>query len=125
MLVWRGRALDKIWIPWLLTTITAIVWTLVVEFAIPDYKRTDFSSYETFFALVLNSSLAFLLVFRLNRSAERFWNARANWGNIVAHSRTLVSGVIALVVLYFLYGNEESKAFFDGGLPSCRVRLRD
>ena len=30
----------------------------------------------------------------------------------------LVSGVIALVVLYFLYGNEESKAFFDGGLPS-------
>ena len=30
----------------------------------------------------------------------------------------LVSGVIALVVFYFLYGNEESKAFFDGGLPS-------
>lgn len=30
----------------------------------------------------------------------------------------LVSGVIALVIFYFLYGNEESKAFFDGGLAS-------
>ena len=26
----------------------------------------------------------------------------------------LVTGIIALVVLYFLYGSEESKAFFDG-----------
>ena len=54
----------------------------------------DFSSYEVFFALVLNSSLAFLLVFRLNRSAERFWNARASWGTIVAHSRAIVNGVL-------------------------------
>ena len=30
----------------------------------------------------------------------------------------LVTGIIALVVLYFLYGNEESKAFFDGRLPA-------
>jgi putative membrane protein len=43
---------------------------------------------------VLNSTLAFLLVFRLNRAASRFWVARRFWGDIVAKTRSLVSGVI-------------------------------
>lgn len=30
----------------------------------------------------------------------------------------LVTGVIAIVILYFLYSNEDSKAFFEGRLPS-------
>ena len=94
----EGRAFDRIVLPWLLVTINAIVWTILVEQYFNERDEAsieiDFSSYEVFFALVLNSSLAFLLVFRLNRSAERFWNARASWGWIVALSRTMVSGIL-------------------------------
>ena len=45
-------------------------------------------------SFVLNSTLAFLLVFRLNRAAERYWDARRFWGDIVAISRTIVSGIL-------------------------------
>jgi ion channel-forming bestrophin family protein len=46
------------------------------------------------FSFALQSTLAFLLVFRVNRAAGRFWVARRHWGDIVAHSRSLVSGVV-------------------------------
>ena len=42
----------------------------------------------------LNSTLAFLLVFRLNRAASRYWSARHYWGDIVAQIRSFVGGVI-------------------------------
>jgi ion channel-forming bestrophin family protein len=45
-------------------------------------------------SFVLNSTLSFLLVFRLNRAASRFWTAREFWGNIVAQTRSFVGGVI-------------------------------
>jgi ion channel-forming bestrophin family protein len=45
-------------------------------------------------SLSLNSTLAFLLVFRLNRAASRFWTARHYWGDIVAQTRSFVSGII-------------------------------
>ena len=115
----EGRALDMYLLPWVLVTLNAAIWTYVVEEGYINLSSSnnyndntddqnggesgartsvlaevDFSSYEVFFALVLNSSLAFLLVFRLNRSAERFWNARASWGIIVAHSRAIVNGVL-------------------------------
>jgi ion channel-forming bestrophin family protein len=38
--------------------------------------------------------LAFLLVFRLNRAASRFWAARKYWGDIVAQTRSFASGII-------------------------------
>lgn len=44
--------------------------------------------------MVLNSSLAFLLVFRLNRCAMRFWEARGYWGNMTHNIRNLVSGIL-------------------------------
>lgn len=31
----------------------------------------------------------------------------------------VATGVIAIVILYLLYGNEESKAFFEGRLPAA------
>jgi ion channel-forming bestrophin family protein len=46
------------------------------------------------FSFGLHSTLAFLLVFRVNRAADRFWVARRHWGDIVAHVRSLVSGII-------------------------------
>jgi ion channel-forming bestrophin family protein len=45
-------------------------------------------------SLSLNSTLAFLLVFRLNRAASRFWSARHYWGDIVAQTRSFVGGII-------------------------------
>ena len=93
LLVWEGRALDRIYFPWTLVTVNAIVWTFFVENVL-DERETEFTHFENFFALVLNSSLAFLLVFRLNRSAERFWVARGAWGTIIALGRCLVGGVL-------------------------------
>jgi putative membrane protein len=94
LLVLEGRALDRILFPWILVTANAIVWTLIVEHYFEERTETDFSHFENFFSLVLNSSLAFLLVFRLNRSAERFWVARGAWGTIIALGRCLVGGVL-------------------------------
>jgi putative membrane protein len=94
LFVLEGRALDRIYFPWFLVTVNAIVWTYVVENFVEEIRDTDFSHFENFFALVLNSSLAFLLVFRLNRSAERFWVARGAWGTIIALGRCLVGGVL-------------------------------
>ena len=44
--------------------------------------------------MVMNTSLAFLLVFRLNRCAMRFWEARGYWGNMTHLTRNLVSGIL-------------------------------
>ena len=50
--------------------------------------------WDTVYALVLKTSLAFLLVFRLNRCAMRFWEARGYWGNLAHITRNLVSGIL-------------------------------
>ena len=92
--VFEGRALDRFIVPWVLVTLNAIVWTVIAEKVIPESRETEIGSYENYFALVLNSSLAFLLVFRLNRAGERFWQARQAWGNIIAFSRTMTSGLL-------------------------------
>jgi ion channel-forming bestrophin family protein len=46
------------------------------------------------FELVLQTSLAFLLVFRLNRCALRFWETRTMWGNLMHNTRNLVGGIL-------------------------------
>lgn len=95
LLVLEGRALDRIMLPWALVTLNAIAWTVIVEeWKYEEWKHIDVSSYESYFGLALNSSLSFLLVFRLNRSAERYWAARTSWGAMVACGRSMVSGVL-------------------------------
>lgn len=94
LFVLEGRALDRIAVPWMLTTINAVVWTLVAELVLPPMDPERSMLFEAFFSLVMNTTLAFLLVFRLNRSAERFWIARANWGAIVAMGRSITSSVL-------------------------------
>lgn len=75
-------------------TLNAIFWTLLNEYALNiDYSVVD--QWEFFIGIVLNTSLSFLLVFRLNRAAERFWLARGTWGRVVGDTRTLVSGIEA------------------------------
>ena len=95
VLVLEGRALDKFFYPWLLISLNAVAWTLTSEFYLVERHVTQLDSYEFMFGFMLSSTLSFLLVFRLNRSAERFWMARMAWGIIIASSRSLVGGVLA------------------------------
>lgn len=90
----EGRALDQILAPWFLVSINAVVWTLVSELYITERGEANLEPYESIFGLVLSSSLSFLLVFRLHRSAERFWMSRMSWGAIIACIRAIVGGVL-------------------------------
>lgn len=94
LFVLEGRALDQIMMPWILVTVNGVVWTLISQMYIKDFRGSSRSSYESIFGLILSSSLSFLLVFRLNRSAERFWAARMSWGTIIASSRAIVGGIL-------------------------------
>jgi ion channel-forming bestrophin family protein len=94
LFVLEGRALDQILIPWIVVTINAVIWTCVSEMVLPPLNPDDFIAFEGFVSLVATATLSFLLVFRLNRSAERYWVAREAWGKIIAISRCMVSGVL-------------------------------
>jgi putative membrane protein len=94
LFVLEARALNRIAVPWTVATINAIVWTILTERVLPPADPEQSLVYETFFSLGLNTTMAFLLVFRLNRSAQRFWLARANWGNVIALGRSITSSVL-------------------------------
>lgn len=91
----EGRALDQFFLPWLLVSLNAIAYTIFAELYIDDNRELNLLSFESFVGIILSSALSFLLVFRLNRSAERFWQARMAWGIIIASSRSIVGGLIA------------------------------
>ena len=96
----RGRALDWIWLPWTFVSLHAIAYTVIQE-TIGDPAERNLLSWEIFFGILLNSTLSFLLVFRLNRAAGRYWTARFYWGDLVAKGRTFCSGVLC-------HGNHDS-----------------
>ena len=50
---------------------------------------------DSAYGVILSACLAFLLVFRLNRAAIRWWDTRQMWGIIVEDVRVLVSGALA------------------------------
>jgi len=89
----RGRALDWIVFPWTIVMIHACIYTAIQE-TLGDPNDRDLQTWEIFFGILLNSTLSFLLVFRLNRAAGRYWTARFYWGDIVAKGRTLCSGIL-------------------------------
>jgi ion channel-forming bestrophin family protein len=72
--------------------VNATIWTCIVKLHHRDWVE-DADQWEFFIGIVLNTSLSFLLVFRLNRAASRFWSARESWGTIVGATRHLVSGI--------------------------------
>ena len=59
------------------------------------YQDELLQQFDAVYSLVLKTALAFLLVFRLNRVAIRYWEGRGMWGNITKHSRALVSGILS------------------------------
>lgn len=110
LFVLRGRALDKFIVPWTIATLNAVAWAVVCETMwFRDRYINNGSIYqnesqtqmtlqrdyiENVLELVLTTTMAFLLVFRLNRSATRFWLARASWGIIIAKSRGMVGSIL-------------------------------
>jgi putative membrane protein len=92
--VMEGRAIDRFLVPWIIVSANAVIWTVFTEEVLSERIEVEFSTYENFFSVVLNTSLAFLLVFRLNRSAERFWDARSSWGIILAFCRSMVGDIL-------------------------------
>jgi ion channel-forming bestrophin family protein len=94
MMTIEGRALDNIALPWALCTANATAYTVAAELGRIQTSQEATDSWEFFFGIVLNTSLSFLLVFRLNRAAERYWLARENWGTIVGTGRYLAGGII-------------------------------
>ena len=101
LFVLEGRALDRIILPWTIVTLNAVAWAVVdekLDFRIfhpggqTSLLRRDYI--EGILELVLTTTMAFLLVFRLNRSATRFWMARGSWGVIVVRSRSMVGAIL-------------------------------
>ena len=73
----NGRALDRIMLPWTIVTLNAIMWTIVLFFLeLPAFEEGNHDRWQQMYSIVANSTLAFLLVFRLYRVAMRFWETR-------------------------------------------------
>lgn len=76
------------------TVVHTTAYTVFQElvFDIEEQERRE--SWRDFFGYVLNATLAFLLVFRLNRAAGRYWTARELWGRIIAKIRSLCGHLV-------------------------------
>ena len=108
LFVLEGRALDRIIVPWTIVMLNAVVWAIVYDamgFRDPPEGGDEIVSassqttlrkdyIEGILELVLTTTMAFLLVFRLNRSATRFWMARGCWGIIVVRVRSMVGSIL-------------------------------
>lgn len=86
----QGRAIHKFSVPLTICTLNSIIWTLLIKTRFKDSFEIPSEPWASLYTLVLTTSLAFLLVFRLNRVAIRWWDTREKWGMIVAHTRILV-----------------------------------
>lgn len=92
LFMFKGRALSSVALPWTVAIIHAIVYTVLQQQGF-FHISADWNG-DIFFGVVLSSTLSFLLVFRLNRAASRYWDARAKWGMIVAKSRNFLGSII-------------------------------
>jgi putative membrane protein len=88
----RARAVNNFRWPWALVNGVAIVWCALARNV--DALNVDLTAFERAYALIF-SLLAFLLVFRVNRAAVRWWDCRTAWGAIVLGGRLLADDAIA------------------------------
>jgi putative membrane protein len=93
----RGRAFHQIWLPFTVVTINAVAVTLLFELGHFDQETVEAAvgEWQVFYSFVLNVVLSFLLVFRLNRAATRYWLSRQFWGQLIARGRLLTSGILS------------------------------
>jgi len=94
MLVLEVRAIDRYFEAWFFVTVNAVLASVLNKAFHVKFSQDIIKHWDTVYALVLKTSLAFLLVFRLNRCAMRFWEARGYWGNLTHCTRNLVSGIL-------------------------------
>lgn len=93
LLALRARALDRVVAPWCCVVLCACAVTIPLELTHTS-EYVDLARFSSAFSLVL-TTLSFLLVFRLNRSATRFWETRQQWGKLVEVTRQLGAGAAA------------------------------
>jgi putative membrane protein len=88
--VWEPRALRTYVYPWLLVVSWAVVVSLAVQLGLEKGEHASLAAatepYFTAYSLLL-TVIGFLLVFRLNRAALRFWDSRTGWGKLVEAGR--------------------------------------
>ena len=94
MLVVEDRAMDNYLGPWLVILLNAVGACLLTDVGGIDLPQDLLEHWDTVYSMVLKTSLAFLLVFRLNRCALRYWEARSLWGNLTHVTRNLVSAIV-------------------------------
>mmetsp|Transcript_23005 Transcript_23005/g.47999 ORF Transcript_23005/g.47999 Transcript_23005/m.47999 type:complete len:431 (-) Transcript_23005:1280-2572(-) len=94
LFIGKGRALDWIFFPWFFIVLHASIFAVVDHFYALGFTNNSLDDWRTLFTFALNATLGFLLVFRLNRAAARFWTARELWGTVVGVSRNLVSSLL-------------------------------
>ena len=72
MCAWEPRAIDNFIMPWAIVTVNAVITTLLHKVGGVSFDYEIMAHWDTVYSLVLKTSLAFLLVFRLNRCAVRY-----------------------------------------------------
>ncbi|KAJ3256334.1 hypothetical protein HK103_005589 [Boothiomyces macroporosus] len=78
-----GSVIDDIYIPVLVYTAWAAIWTVI-------YQQTKISiALQPIVITLLSTVLGLLLVFRTNTSYDRYWEARRLWSTLFTHSRNL------------------------------------
>ena len=102
MLVIEDRAMDNYLGPWITITMNALLACLLSKIWGIHLPEQALDQWDTIYSMVLRTSLAFLLVFRLNRCAMRYWEARTMWGNMAHLTRNLVGTLL-------LYGTHSPK----------------
>jgi predicted membrane chloride channel (bestrophin family) len=90
----QGRAIDTFLVPLSISTVNSIIWTLLIKFPFQNSFKIQEEPWGSIYTLVLTTSLAFMLVFRLNRVAIRWWDTRAMWGSIITNTRVLTSAIV-------------------------------
>ena len=84
----RGRALSGIVLPFTVINAVSVAWTCAAQLYLHDNKWDLPSNIESAYALII-TTLGFLLVFRLNRAAKRYWDSREKWGKLVELGRLM------------------------------------
>jgi len=92
--LWRGRALDSIFGVWTVVLLHSTIYTLLMQFFFVARNSQQLFSWSNYFDVVINMTLGLLLVFRLNRAATRWWEARVLWGQTVITVRSLIGGIL-------------------------------
>ncbi len=81
-------------VPLTLVTLNAVIWTVLIQIPYQGKFVIKSDPWGKVTDLVFSTTLAFLLVFRLNRVAIRWWDTRAMWGIIIASSRILADAIL-------------------------------